>query len=444
MKRPRSFDAVVGAWPWLLAGLERPVLFFPVAVVLLVAATFLFPGGRCGLWQWWAAVAATSAFCVLRAASWRRGVASACLFLAFVAVVWLLSNIGSVPGDGGVFDAIGYHQPAIRLMVEGWNPVWEGTAEGVRGATGVDPGLTRFPTLLCMPRGVWYFLAPAYLFTGAHLNILYPLSPFLLMSFAFAVWRAMPSASRAVRAFVVMSVLGAIPHSGMIVDHVVALAGVGLLMTMYDSLANRRLDLPRLAVFTFWMAVAKQTSLLHAAVFWAVFLAACVVLRCGAAAARALRAGVLAAVLAAPVLVSPYVTSWVNFSHPLYPRYTCDPVRFPAKDAPGQDLRDRNADADAMGYVGSWANAFVAPPLVRAFYRLKTGKADFMPDVNTWRQRTDVGSVWKDHSPLGWPHRLYILYTLLVLLVLGRAGEYVPGSPSAVAKWRGLCGNSRR
>lgn len=42
----------------LMDDVELPILAFPVVVVMVVAVTFLFPFGRCGLWQWWVPVAA--------------------------------------------------------------------------------------------------------------------------------------------------------------------------------------------------------------------------------------------------------------------------------------------------------------------------------------------------------------------------------------------------
>ncbi len=39
---------------------ERQVLFFPLVVVVLACASFLF-GGRCAAWQWWTAIAAVVA-----------------------------------------------------------------------------------------------------------------------------------------------------------------------------------------------------------------------------------------------------------------------------------------------------------------------------------------------------------------------------------------------
>ena len=48
---------------------------------------------------------------------------------------------------------------------------------------------------------------------------------------------------------------------------------------------------------------------------------------------------------------SPYLTSWAHYGHPLSPAYTVDEERFPVYDITG-DFKNRNADAEAMGYLG--------------------------------------------------------------------------------------------
>lgn len=72
-----------------VAALEGPLLVFPVLLIEIVAATFLFPGGRCGAWQWWLAVAGTVAWAYGRAGNRRSGIAAAAGALLLLAPVAL-------------------------------------------------------------------------------------------------------------------------------------------------------------------------------------------------------------------------------------------------------------------------------------------------------------------------------------------------------------------
>ena len=66
-----------------IADVEYPVLIFPVIVALTVAVTFLFPFGKCGLWQWWLSTALTLALIVRQKMPWRHCFAFWVLFVVF-------------------------------------------------------------------------------------------------------------------------------------------------------------------------------------------------------------------------------------------------------------------------------------------------------------------------------------------------------------------------
>lgn len=61
---------------------EWQVLVFPLLVVLLACASFLF-GGRCAAWQWWTAVAAVVAVPFARKERIRAALGSAGLFRCY-------------------------------------------------------------------------------------------------------------------------------------------------------------------------------------------------------------------------------------------------------------------------------------------------------------------------------------------------------------------------
>ena len=140
------------------SGLELSLLVFPVMVVTIVATTFLFPSGRCSAWQWWVAVMGTVPLCFMGTRSCRRGSIAVGCFLFLLGFVWILAHVTVAPT---AYDTRAYHHPAIRMMIEGWNPVWQGTFEGIQEATGISRHEMRAYHVLAMPKGVWYFCAAA-------------------------------------------------------------------------------------------------------------------------------------------------------------------------------------------------------------------------------------------------------------------------------------------
>lgn len=399
-----------------LAGLEAPLLVFPVAVIALVAATYLFPGGRCGAWQWWTAVAGTAAWAFLRAPDRRRGAASAGAFLAALALLWLFSNATVVEG---LFDMLRYHIPAVRLLIEGWNPVWGGTSDGIRAATGIDAPSLNMLHVLSMPKGAWYFAAAAWHFAGNPHNLLFPLLPILFAAVALVladVFRGV--LPRPWRILAVALLACAMPDWANPLDAAVALCAVGLLASFWDWLRTGRLVALRIVAFSFLMAVSKPNGLVHAVLAWALaagFGALCGRFRGGAAPfLRLLRSGIAVAVLSAVVSASPYVSSWIHFGHPFYPRWTSDEDRFPAIDL-FADFLDRNEDAAAMGRAAAWVNAYVSPGLARAACCAVTGREDFFPESLTWAQQRHAPG-----TPTSAPVRGAFCALVLFLLLAGR------------------------
>lgn len=401
-----------------VAALEGPLLVFPVAVASIVGATFLFPGGRCGAWQWWLAVAGTAVWAYRRAASRRRGIAAAAGFLVSLAILRLLSTVAVVEAG---YDMLRCHVPAIRLLIEGWNPVWGGTPDGIRAATGIDPASLYSLHVLSMPKGVWYFAAAAWHFAGNPHNLLFPLLPLLFAGTALVLLDAFRGLPRAWRAFTVPVLAGFMPDWTSPLDAALALCAIGLLASFWDWLRGGAWNALRIGAFTVLMAVSKPNGFVQAALFW---LAAAGV---GAAAGRirpdrriALRTGLVSLALVATVTASPFVSSWAWFGHPLYPWYTADEARHPAVNL-AADFLDRNEDAAAMGRAGAWVNAYVSPRLARACFRCRTGRADFFPESLTWAQnRHEPG------TPTTIRVRTAFCALLLLLLLAGRReGRFV-------------------
>ena len=401
-----------------LAALEGPLLVFPVAVMAIVAVTFLFPGGRCGAWQWWLAVAGTVVWTYHRASTRRRGIVAVGSFLVALALLWLFSTVAVVEAG---YDMLRCHVPAVRLLIEGWNPVWAGTPDGIRTATGIDPALLNSLHVVSMPKGVWYFAAAAWYFAGNPHNLLFPLLPLLFAGTSLVLLDVFRNLPRAWRAFAVAVLAGCMPEWSTPLDAALALCAVGLLASFWDWLRGGPWNALRIGAFTVLMAVSKPNGFVHASLFWVAAVAV------GTVAGRfrpdwriALRTGLVSLALVATISVSPFVSSWAWFGHPLYPRFTADEARYPAVNLTA-DFLDRNEDAAAMGHAGAWVNAYVSPLLARAYYRLRTGRADFFPESLTWAQTTH-----EPGTPTTIQMRTAFCSLLLLLLLAGRQeGRFV-------------------
>lgn len=397
----------------LLADLEFPILIFPVMVVGIVATTFLFPEGRCGAWQWWTAVTGTIFFCLVRTGM-KRGFVVSVVFLLGLAGVWLATQVIQVRC---FCDILGYHNPATRMMIEGWNPVWHGTFDGMCMAVGI-PLESIWPYhVIGMPKGPWYFCAAAYFFTGNPYNLVFPIMPFLFFGTMYAVLLVLRQQLYSWWGVgIAVSIIIFFMPGDSAVDMAVTLGGMGLLTSFYDYFKSGRWNWLRLMVFTFWMAVSKQTGMFHCGVFWILFIFVILFRKDWMCLRRIVLVGLISVFLIGPVVVSPYLTSLVNFGHPLYPQYSGDEQNFPAVHITNDFFR-RNEDAAAMGHVGAYLNAYVSSFAMRVYYEYKLGKKNFAPDAAPWRQhKHDKGTPTN-----GW-FKIVFCVSILVLATLGGMG----------------------
>lgn len=395
----------------ILIDLECPILVFPVLVVMIVAITFLFPYGHCGAWQWWLAVILTIALSFYRAKEWCKGVMVSIAFLLVLVAFWIF---GCVILFGGYRDALAYHMPAIRLMTEGWNPVWQSTLESISDFSGFSSDYVNAYHMISMPKVVWYFDAAAYYFFNNPYNLLFPLAPFLLIAVMYVLLDVFRNVGAGARLVVAAIAVWSIPDIIYGVDAVVALSALGLLMLLYDNIRAGRWSWLRLIVFTFWMATAKQTGLLHCCVFWCVFVCVNILKKQWTCAKNAFILGSIVLMLFTVASVSPYLSSYINYGHPLYPKYSFNEERFPTINLTG-DFLIRNDDAATMGHLGSYVNAFVSAKVAQYYYQLKTGKEEFKPWVVVWDQIGCGGT----GAPTKMWFRVFFLGLVLMLLIYG-------------------------
>ena len=370
------------AWD-ALALFERQVLVFPLLVVVLSSAAFLF-GGRCAAWQWWTAVAAVVLVPFARRGRWRESLVAAGFFAILLFALRCL-----VPpltwDDTLCVDMPVYHLPMIQLLVEGWNPIADPTAKNITAALGLDLWGMAPLHIAFQPKTFAVFSAVAHSFVGDPFALTFP-GPFLL-------WLGvLLAAIRTTRGFVRLALVSGIVcilpmvDFRMFVDQGLAFASCGLLLAMQDSLRQKKCDWLALAVWGAWMMNLKLNGVLGAFVFCAFFAVATIWknrTEWKKWIARFAAFGCVLVALWGFVSWNPLVTSWRAYGYPLYPFKTVDAERFPVKDLTW-DLGNGNDDYREMGKLGLLAHAYLSPKATIAFYRWKTGRADFEPDCEWW------------------------------------------------------------
>ena len=408
------------SWRPVLRVLERELLVFPLAVVLLATATFWF-GGTCALWQTWGGVGIAFIVSALdRRVSWQERVRGMALFLFYLALVWVLS--GCLAENG--LDNRVYRHPTIRLLMEGWNPIYVSTPEALQASGLVDISELRVWHTLFISRALEVFCGAFGLFLKAPFNVALPILFFIAPVALIALWRfareeGLSKLARCSTLAVLSGVtLWSIAWLEFACDLLIGLVGVGVIVSMARILRGRQ-AWGMLLVCSLWMITAKQSALPACFGLWVVF--SCVLLWRGRTEWRrwiarlTLCAGLLGGGLFW-VCTSPYLTSWAHYGHPLYPAYTVDEERFPTYDITG-DFKNRNADATAMGRLGYFCNAYISPALTRAYYAWKLDKPDFMPYCEVWEHWNKAYG--ESSFPMSPPTRVGLLISTFVLFLLG-------------------------
>lgn len=352
--------------------LGQQVLVFPVLVTVLVALAFVF-GGACAAWQWWGAFWGVMAYPFFwyqrKEALVADAVFVALNLLLFVAISFYTDTYWNC-------DYPDYHLPAIRLMIEGWNPVYDHDLTEILARLKLEPWDMRYSHIVFCQKAVWMFNAAAYKFHHQVFAVSWALNPLVLMAAAFAVFEYCRVRSWHWSLGVLFVTLNVFCCTfGTPVDDVVCYAATGLLCTMAANYFSGRFDWWRLGVFSFWMMNSKSVALLSCFVFWVVFsVAFCIKFR--AKWKRAVRdlsllgSGLI--VLLALVAASPIVTSAIHYGHPLYPQMTSRPDVYPVKDL-AWTFRVGNAGEVRLDVPCAFLKSYISPWLAEK-YRDLTGR----------------------------------------------------------------------
>ena len=398
-------------WKEALGVFERQVLAFPVIVVLLASLSFLF-GGVCSAWQWHAAVALVVLFPFFHGCrhTWRAAGVAGGLFLGMLVALFIV--ISFCTDTIYCNDYLDYHLPAIRFLIEGWNPVTDADMSKILSRLEMNLEDMRWWHVLFSQKAVWMFNAVAYKFHSQPFAVSLALNPFLSVSFAFAMVRL----SRCMEwhwSLALLLFVGTVfvATFGTPVDDAMLYASSGLIATMLVGQKEGRLRLPELLLYSFWMMNGKTSSLLTCFAFWVVFSTAWCIRYRSKLWRNALSFVAIGAILTLGLLLasaSPLITSLKDYGHPFYPFMSVDEEKHPVMDL-AWPLRAREGSATDIGFWGYFANAYLSPSAVKAYYKWKTGKADF-----SYAYAVSPSA----DAPLSPAKRLTLLASLVLLLLM--------------------------
>ncbi|MEK7401493.1 MAG: hypothetical protein AABZ80_03935 [Gemmatimonadota bacterium] len=246
---------------------------------------------------------------------WRDDRATAVRTLTGALVVIVASSgVAAVLFDLS-YDGQNYHQTGIRLLADGWNPVWDpARSESVVSGQHVSG----------LPKGMWVLAAMVAQATGSieagkAMHLVAMTAAWLLAWPALVVLGVDARRARLMALVAALSPVAVQQVATYHVDGLVSSAFVAALAlaVLWIRTGNRAWGVA-LAFEAAWLATLKFNAA-ALALELAVAIAAWVAWRERARLASALRFAALATVLALAQGINPYITNIVRYGHPAYP-----------------------------------------------------------------------------------------------------------------------------
>lgn len=398
---------------------EICLISFPLLVVLLASIAFLC-GDVCAPWQWWTSLAVVLALPYFLTAAKPARLAN----LFFIsALAWIFCEAHLISDPASAPDMAICHLPAVRMLIEGWNPAYDPDASAILAQLGLDKWDMRYLHVVFMKNSAWVFSAVSYFFFGSPFSQISTPGFFLEISMLLAAGRFFRAAgwrrSWAWTLFFYASLKLAMTQSNALgaapLDQALMCAIGTMLFTLARCVISGKMDAIVLFASTLMTATIKPVGVQAAVVAWALWGCVAIYRKRRATVRGVLRAAGWLAGFAALFLAMqyhPYVTSTMRYGHPLYPAKTAVPEKFPAMDLTA-DFKCVNDDYKQMGVAAKWLNAYASPDLVQWYFNRKSNRRDFHPVVWCWEHTSE-----KDYpAPLLPGFRIAMWAALAVLAV---------------------------
>lgn len=349
------------------AGFDRVENFilFAIAISTFATGAGFWVGISIGHWQMPLGVVLSMSLAM--AVSWKM--AAKCLSLAIFCLA-LSSYCFSYSG----IDASVYHVPVQRLLIDGWNPVFQSSLEDVRALTGGECMLYHAAFLPRFAEMVGALVAKA---SGLYVadTWMHFFAIYLIGAAAFRFARLQWNCSA--RSAFLFGVFAALPSQigtmmGSMIDYCLyAFLGSALLSIFNWERTRRNGDLVELFLCLAFAMLMKFTGV----------VIACLIL--SGVAIRNIRERwltgilILFVVFVAVVGAAPYLTSWVRYGSPFYPTHSFNPA------VQLVDITDdftSNADGASMGYLSRIVYAWFSTKLACLGCAWWQGKDAFRPE----------------------------------------------------------------
>lgn len=307
--------------------------------------------------------------------------------------------VSAIPVMYTITDGANCHRPAVFLLANGWNPIWQPEANQITDLLKSHFDIVLFHLrpehITYTPRGAWIYGAVLYKIVG-FVEVMDSLNIYMLIAALLIAneWlKAFPSLCKSVRLLFAL-VICLSPHvvssifGGAIDAPVYLMTIVGLLK--FDSYRRWRknVDLVMGVIALALSCSIKFSGLAMSIVIPLAYLA--------------FTRGRRALAIAAPVTIvlvfalnaSPLITSWVNHGGPFYPSHSFDKNE-KVKDNVTFDFDVKNEDAQKMGYAGRLCFAYVSSCLTKEYYKRKLNQQTFNPQLLTFEPIDGFGPMFQ-------------------------------------------------
>lgn len=287
------------------------------------------------------------------------------------------------------WDAQAYHLPAAKFLCDGWNPIFDATRETLLSATGADPATFNAYHVAYLPRAGWIWSAITAKWTG-NLESGDTLIVFSGLALSALAWRGAALLFGLGRWRRVTFTLLMVFSPAVVVS---ALAGAQdgtlyalLLIYLTAACAYRKTGNSMWLGFVAFAPMMgcnlKFTGVLSFVISGALFTIPVV---WGSFRTRKtlhhlwkwMLANSIGFIFALIIGFSPYLTNWANHGGPFYPEHSFSKTEVLPEITKDFDLQ--NADAEQMGYVGRFTNAYISKWLAHRYYEWKLDKKPFYP-----------------------------------------------------------------